>query len=47
VVRTDVDGADLMQLIGATCTSPTLSEDQTIRLLPMILDGLRTPQVAS
>jgi AcrR family transcriptional regulator len=46
VVRTDVDGADLMQLIGATCTSPTLSEDQTIRLLPMILDGLRTPSSA-
>lgn len=43
VVRTDVDGADLMQLIGATCTSPTLSEDQSNRLLPMILDGLRTP----
>jgi AcrR family transcriptional regulator len=47
VVRTDIDGADLMQLIGATCTSPTLSEDQTIRMLPMILDGLRTPAPAS
>jgi AcrR family transcriptional regulator len=43
VVRADIDGADLMQLIGATCTSPTLSEVQTDRLLPMILDGLRTP----
>lgn len=41
-IRADIDGADLMQLIGATCTSPTLSEDQSLRLLPMILDGLRT-----
>lgn len=47
VVRTDIDGADLMQLIGGTCTSPTLSEDQAVRLLPMILDGLRTPAAPS
>jgi AcrR family transcriptional regulator len=47
VVRTDIDGGDIMQLIGATCTSPTLSEDQSLRLLPMILDGLRTPTKSS
>jgi AcrR family transcriptional regulator len=43
VVRTDVDGADVMQLVGPMCTSPTLSEDQGERLLAMILDGLRSP----
>ncbi|MBO0714758.1 MAG: TetR/AcrR family transcriptional regulator [Acidimicrobiales bacterium] len=43
VVRTDIDGGDLMQLVGSTCSSPTFSEEQSVRLLPMILDGLRTP----
>ncbi len=42
VVRTDVSGADLMQLVGPMCTNATLSEEQSRRLLPMILDGLRT-----
>jgi AcrR family transcriptional regulator len=41
VVRTDIDGADLMQLMGPMCTSATLSEDQSHRLLAMVLDGLR------
>ncbi len=43
VVRTDVDGADVMQVVGPMCTSPTLSEDQGDRLLTMVLDGLRSP----
>jgi AcrR family transcriptional regulator len=43
IVRTDVDGADLMQLVGPMCTSATLSEEQSARLLAMVLDGLRTP----
>jgi AcrR family transcriptional regulator len=43
VVRTDIDGADLMQLIGPMCTNATLSEEQSRRLLGMILDGLRLP----
>jgi AcrR family transcriptional regulator len=43
VVRTDVNGADLMQLVGPMCTSPTLSPEQCDRLLQMILDGLRAP----
>jgi AcrR family transcriptional regulator len=43
VVRTDVDGSDVMQLVGPMCTNATLSEDQSARLLPMILDGLRQP----
>jgi AcrR family transcriptional regulator len=41
--RTDVDGADLMQLISPMCTSPTLEGEQGQRLLAMILDGLRPP----
>jgi AcrR family transcriptional regulator len=40
-IRADVDGGDLMQLVGPMCTNPTLSEDQSARLLSMILDGLR------
>jgi AcrR family transcriptional regulator len=40
VVRSDVDGADLMQLMGPMCTNATLSEDQSHRLLAMVLDGL-------
>jgi AcrR family transcriptional regulator len=41
VVRTDVSGHDVMQLVGPMCTNATLSEDQSMRLLTMILDGLR------
>lgn len=41
VVRNDVEGADVTQLLGPMCTSPTITRDQTTRLLPMILDGLR------
>ncbi len=44
VARTDIDGADLMQLISAMCISATLTRDQADRLLPMILDGLRKPE---
>jgi AcrR family transcriptional regulator len=40
-IRSDVDGADLMQLVGPMCTNSTLSLDQSNRLLTMILDGLR------
>jgi AcrR family transcriptional regulator len=41
VARTDIDGTDLMQLVGPMCTNATLSEDQSERLLAMVLDGLR------
>jgi AcrR family transcriptional regulator len=40
VMRTDVSGSDLMQLVGPMCTNATLSEDQSKRLLDTILDGL-------
>jgi len=43
VVRTDLDGPDLMQLLGSMCMSVTLTADQSERLLTMILDGLRPP----
>jgi AcrR family transcriptional regulator len=41
VIRTDVSGHDVMQLVGPMCTNASLSEDQSVRLLAMILDGLR------
>jgi len=43
VVRRDIDGADLMQLVSPMCVSPTLVPGQGERLLAMILDGLRVP----
>lgn len=43
-VRDDVSAADVMQIVGPMCTSPTLVPDQAERLLPMILDGLRFPR---
>jgi AcrR family transcriptional regulator len=39
--RTDLDGPDLMQLLGSMCMSATLTEEQSTRLLVMIQDGLR------
>lgn len=42
VVRADLNGADLMQLIGPMCTSATLSAEQGERLIAMVLDGLHT-----
>lgn len=43
VVRSDVTGSDLMALIAPMCMSVTLTAEQSERLLPMILDGLRAP----
>ncbi len=40
VVRTDVGGSDVMQLVGPMCTSATLSAEQCTSLLATILDGL-------
>jgi AcrR family transcriptional regulator len=42
-VRTDLDGADLMQLLGSMCMSATVTSEQSGRLLVMIEDGLRPP----
>jgi AcrR family transcriptional regulator len=41
VVRSDVSGSDITQLVGPICTNEGLSPDQTRRLMGMILDGLR------
>lgn len=43
VVRTDLSGADVGQLIGPMCTSATLTPEQSSRLIAMIIDGLRPP----
>jgi len=43
LARDDIDGADLMALIGPMCRNATLSEDQGERLLTMVLAGLRPP----
>jgi len=40
-VRADLTGADLMQLVGPMCSNASLSEEQSKRLLTVILDGLR------
>ena len=42
-VRMDIDGPDLMQLLGSMCMSATLTTEQSARLLAMIEDGLRPP----
>ncbi len=41
--RSDIDGADLMQLVSPMCMNGTLTADQGDRLLAMVLDGLRPP----
>jgi AcrR family transcriptional regulator len=43
VARRDIDGSDLMLLVGGMCTGPTLVKAQGERLLAMVLDGLRIP----
>jgi AcrR family transcriptional regulator len=43
-VRKDLDGPDLMQLLGSMCMSATITADQSARLLVMIQDGLRPPK---
>ena len=42
VVRWDVDGSDVMQLVSPICTNGSIAPEQTARLLSMILDGMRS-----
>jgi AcrR family transcriptional regulator len=42
VARTDIDQADLMQLIGGMCMARNASFAQNERLLGLVLDGIRT-----
>jgi len=41
VIRADVDGSDVTQLVSPVCTNPTIPTEQVERLVAMILDGLR------
>jgi AcrR family transcriptional regulator len=42
VARLDITGEDLMQLVGPMCINATLTLEQSERVLPLVLDGLRT-----
>ena len=41
VVREDVTGSDLLQLVAPVCSNASLEPEQTTRLLGMVLSGLR------
>lgn len=41
VARSDIDGSDLMLLVGGMCTGPAFAKAQGERLLAIVLDGLR------
>jgi AcrR family transcriptional regulator len=41
VVRNDVSGSDLTQLVSPICTNATASPEQTRRLIGILLDGLK------
>ena len=43
VIRHDVSGADVTQLVSPVCTNPAIDPAQSERLMAMILDGLRYP----
>ena len=43
VIRGDVDGRDVTQLVSPVCTNPSNSVEKSERLVSMILDGLRYP----
>ncbi len=45
VVRADVDGSDVMQLVSPICTNASVGPEQTARLLGMIVDGMRAGAV--
>ena len=45
VARTNINGDDLMQLVSSMCISATLTRDQALRILPVVLDGLRPPRI--
>jgi AcrR family transcriptional regulator len=45
VVRNDVEGSDLTQLVSPICTNESIAPDQARRLIGMILDGMRATAV--
>lgn len=47
LARTDIDQADLMQLIGGMCMARSGSLERSERLLRLVLDGVRSDQASS
>jgi AcrR family transcriptional regulator len=47
VVRDDVSGSDLTQLVSPICTNASISDEQMRRLINLVLDGLRVTAPAS
>ncbi len=45
VVRPDVEGSDLTQLVSPICTNESIPPEQARRLIGMVLDGLRASSV--
>ena len=45
VVRNDVDGSDLTQLVSPICTNASLPPEQARRLIGILLDGLKVTSV--
>ena len=45
IIRADVDGSDVMQLVSPICTNASIPPEQTPRLVGMILDGMRAGAV--
>jgi AcrR family transcriptional regulator len=45
VARSDIDQADLMQLVGGMCMARNATLEQNERLLGLVLDGIRTRDV--
>ena len=41
VVRQDINGADVVQLLAPICTNASIPSDQSVRLLSLVLDGVR------
>lgn len=41
VARDDIDGSDLMQLVGGLCMARTARPERNERLLDLVLDGIR------
>jgi len=42
LARADIDGTDLMQLVGGMCMARDASLERNERLLQLVLDGIRT-----
>jgi AcrR family transcriptional regulator len=41
VMRDDVDGSDLMQMVSPICTNASVTPEQTRRMIGILLDGLK------